>query len=134
MKQNNVFTLIAVAIIVGVVGFFAGIKYQENKRSAFSRQFGQLQRTGNRTGFRPVSGEILKTDETSLTVKLSDGSSKIILFSETTEINKAEKIDKQDLKAGEKIAVFGRENADGSISAQNIQLNPVLRTNPMQKP
>lgn len=122
MKQNNIFTLIAGALIIGTVGFFAGMKYQENKRPAFSRQFGQLQRTGNRMRFLPVSGEILKSDETSITIKLQDGSSKIVLVSEKTEINKAEKTNRQGLKAGEKVAVFGQENSDGSISAQTIQM------------
>lgn len=122
MKQNNIFTLIAVALLIGAVGFFTGMKYQENKRPAFSRQFGQLQRTGNRMGFRPVSGEILKSDETSITVKLQDGSSKIVLVSKKTEINKAEKTNRQDLKTGGKVVVFGQENSDGSINAQTIQM------------
>jgi len=62
-----------------------------------------------------------------ITVKLEDGSSKIILLSEKTSINKASEGSITDLTAGEKVAVFGTTNADGSVTAQNIQINPVAR-------
>jgi len=86
----------------------------------------------NRGGFRPVSGEIIKADTTSITVKLEDGSSKIILLSKNTAINRAEKVSAFDLTVGTTIAVFGSENPDGSITAQNVQINPdfSMRGNP----
>lgn len=126
--KNLIFILIAL-IIGGGVGFFTGTKYQQSKQRNTPRQFaGQMGgRTGagiNRLGFRPVQGEIISADEKSITVKLQDGSSKIIILSENTQINKAEKAGKEELKVGEKVAVFGTENSDGSITAQNIQLNP----------
>ena len=134
--------LIIIVLIVAVGGgaFFAGMKYQQSKQPNFSRQFvgqgarmGQGQIQGNaglpagRQGFRPVSGEIISGDEKSITVKLQDGSSKIILLTDKTEINKASEATKDDLKTGEKVAVFGTENSDGSVTAQNIQLNPLDR-------
>jgi len=131
MKKNLVVTII-IAVLVGGAGFFAGMKYQQGKQRNLARQFfGQIggrQGAGaNRLGFRPVNGEIIDADEKSITVKLQDGSSKIVIVSETTQINKAEQASKQDLKVGEKVAVFGSENSDGSITAQNIQINPLLR-------
>lgn len=126
---------IIVAILVGAGGFFAGMKYQQSKQPAFLRQFGDGQgvRTGQGTpqGLRPVNGEIISVDEKSITVKMVDGSSRIVLLSEKTEINKAASGTKEDLKVGERVAVFGSENSDGSVTAQNIQLNPILRGNPM---
>lgn len=119
--------------MVGGGGFFAGMKYQESKSPRFGnlhgdmvRQFGQ--RDAGLQGFRPVNGEIISFDDKSITVKLQDGSSKIVLLTETTTISKtadATKID--DLKVGEKVAAFGTENSDGSVTAQSIQLNPILR-------
>lgn len=130
MKNNLVLTII-VAILMGAGGFFAGIKYQQKKQPAFLRQFGMGQGTragqANRQGFRPVNGEIISAEEKSITVKMQDGSSRIVLLSEKTEINKAALGAKEDLKVGERVAAFGSENPDGSITAQSIQLNPVFR-------
>lgn len=141
MKNNNVLNILIVAILAGAVGFLSGMKYQLSKQPAFNRQFwgGQGMRSGqgqgnaglpgDRRGFRPVNGEIISADEKSITVKLQDGSSKIVLFSDKTEINKAASGAKEDLKVGEKVAVFGTENTDGSVTSQNIQLNPMFREN-----
>lgn len=127
-------------VIVGAGSFFAGIKYQQSKQSSSFRQFGgqQGQRMGvggNRTGFRPVAGEIISSDDKSITVKLQDGSSKIVILSDQTQINKAETASKSALRTGEQVAVYGTENSDGSVTAQNIQLNPVFRgANDQQNP
>lgn len=63
-------------------------------------------------------------DDKSITVKLQDGSSKIVLLSNTTAYNKSATGAKSDLKTGEKVAVFGTENSDGSVTARDVQLNP----------
>lgn len=136
MKKNNGLLIILVAFIAGAGGFFAGTKYQQSRNPASSRQFpgGQGIRNnfgqGSRQGFRPVSGEIISTDEKSMTVKLLDGSSKIVIFSSQMMINKAAEGTIDDLKVGERISVFGTDNTDGSITAQNIQLGQMFRGEP----
>lgn len=137
MNNNTILITIITLLIGGGLGFYAGMKYQQSQRSTLAGQFGNrqfLMRNGqrvnvgnNRGSFRPVNGEVISTDEKSITVKLQDGSSKIVLLSDKTEINKAEKVERSELKEGVKVAVFGIENKDGSVSAQNIQLNPVFR-------
>ena len=77
--------------------------------------------------FRPVNGEIISTDDKGVTVKLTDGSSKIVMISDTTSINNVTTATKKDLKVGEKVMVVGQTNSDGSVSAQNIQINPIVR-------
>lgn len=115
MKHNNPTTnLIIVAAVVGLVAGAAGF-------------FGGMMRgtTGNRNGFRPVAGEIIKSDDTSITVKLNDGGSKIIMLSSSTRINMAAQGSKADLTTGTQVAIFGSENPDGSVTAQNVQINPM---------
>lgn len=130
MKREYIITLLLV-IIVGGGAFIAGMKYQQLKGQ--TSRFGNLQ--GNRNGqfqqrnqgFRPLDGEIINSDDKSVTVKLQDGSSKIILLTDTTSYNKSAEGSKADLKTGERVAIFGTTNSDGSVTAQNIQLNPILR-------
>jgi len=136
MKNNVLITVIAV-LLMGGISFFGGMKYQQSKRLSFNRQFdgGQMMirngREGNQTNFRPVSGEIISSDDKSITVKLPDGSSKIVLLTDKTEITKAAQVAKSDIKIGDKVAVFGQENSDGSVTGQTVQLNPF---NQMQRP
>ncbi len=128
MKNGKMIATIAVLIVlVGGGSFFAGMKYQQSKRP--QGRFGnfQLGQFGQRQGFRPVNGEIISVDDKSITVKLADNSSKIVLLTDTTAINKSSQGSKEDLKVGEKVVAFGTENSDGSITAENIQINPIFR-------
>lgn len=125
--KNTIIIAILVLVIAGAGGFFAGTKYQQSKQT--TRQFGN-RNTVNRSGFQSVNGDIVSSDANSITVKLQDGSSKIVLYSDKTPINKSSQGTPADLKAGENVAVFGQTNSDGSVTAQNIQLNPVIRNIP----
>lgn len=137
MKNKILMIVIAILLflMVGAGSFYCGMKFQQKKTSSLFNRRGGGQNFrqnsqfpgGMRQGFRPVSGEIIDRSEKSITVKLNDNSSKIILFSDKTAINKASQGTQEDLKTGEKVMVFGQENNDGSITAQNIQLGEMIR-------
>lgn len=128
MKNIPVIVLILVA---SGVGFFAGVKYQQSKqpsRADFQSRAEMRQQNlpagaQQRVGAGTIRGEIISQDDKSITVKLPDGSSKIVLISENTEINKATEATINDLTTGEQVMVFGQTNSDGSVSATQIQLN-----------
>ena len=46
---------------------------------------------------------------------------------QTGSINKAAAATKADLTVGQRVAVFGTTNTDGSVTAANVQLNPMMR-------
>lgn len=132
--KNNYVLIAVVAIVMGVAAFFGGMKYQESKtgNSNFARQFqnGTGSRTGGQSGQGRFGGatvgEIINSDTKSITVKMNDGSSKIVLLSDKTQINKAAAGTVSDLTTGTRVAVFGAVNSDGSVTAQNIQINPTF--------
>lgn len=140
------------AILIGGAGFFGGTLYQKSVTpkavlggrtgaNATGRGFGGAngvggvngangvngaggQRAGG-MGFRPVAGQIISKDDKSITVKMQDGSSRIVLFSASTQISKSQATDASSLAVGETVRVIGTVNTDGSVTAQDIQLNPV---------
>ena len=131
MNKNLIITVL-VAVVAAGAGFFGGTKYTESKRTALRGQFGNGQVRGQftgrslpagRQGFRPVAGEVLSVDDKSMTVKLSDGSSKIVIMSQTTTFAKSDAGSLSDVKVGDKVGVFGTDNSDGSVTAQSVQLN-----------
>lgn len=126
MKNKNLIISVVSSIIMLALGFFGGIQYQRNKLSKFSNNFpgnGMRNQMGQRSGgFNQVRGTVLSKDEKSLTVKLQDNSSKIILMTDSTQINKVDKGVLDDIKVGEEISVFGNTNSDGSVTANNVQV------------
>lgn len=133
MKQSNYVVIAALLILVGAGSFYGGMKYQQSKqpsRADFQAMRGMRQGipgVPRQTGTEVVRGEIISQDEGSITVKLLDDSSKIVLISENTEINKATEATIDDLTTGEQAMVLGETNSDGSVSAIQIQLNFRLR-------
>src|SRR4030042_5489194 len=134
MQSKQLMLSLVALVVVSALSFYLGMKYQANKVPSTRGQFmitkdlsqesrGQFPERPQTNGFRPVGGTILSFDEKSITVKLSDGSSKIVFISENSSINKTEEATASDLVVGEDVMVFGQENSDGSITATNIQLN-----------
>jgi len=131
-KKNVPIVPIITATIFLIVGFTLGLFYQKSKTPSFgkNRQFqaGTNKNTGQRnnpqmSGPRQNIGEITKVDGSSITIKTTNGSSKIVLISDSTAVNQSTTASKTDLKVGAKISVMGDENTDGSITGKTIILN-----------
>ncbi len=140
-KTNLVAVLAAAIIIAGGGGFYGGMQYEANKSPLadfqkngtgamrFQGAAGQGQGAGggrmaarNSGGF--VVGEILKKDDKTVTVKLSDGGSKTVYVADTTTVSKSVDGVKDDLTEGANIMVTGTANSDGSVLAEVIQIRP----------
>jgi len=161
MKTNQIITVLVLLVVFSGASFFAGTKYQQKKvTSGFNTQqvangtgLGQgmgrglnndntntnttdtAKNRGQTPGFRQTVGEIISLDDSSITVKMTDGSSKIVLISDSTSVNQSITASKDDLKVGLQVAVMGDQNTDGSVTGQSIEINPhiVTMTPPAQQ-
>jgi|SRR3989338_3267292 len=142
--NKQIIAIIAVAAMVGGGSFYGGMKYAQSsglssgrgaaafanlspeERQARMQQFGGSTGgvRGGTQGGGFVSGEVIASDSKSITVKLRDGGSKIIFFSDSTEIGKFVTGAASDLAVGKTVNVTGKANSDGSITAQSIQIRP----------
>lgn len=148
--MRNVKTIVPIILIlVGLgVGFFGGYEYRNYKLRQTAGNFGgaggngtarfitgRNGQTGGMMGRNANIGSILSIDANGITVKLQNGSSKIILFDGNTTFANTISASKTDLKAGDNVAVFGNANSDGSVTASSVQINPEFgRLQPTPRP
>ena len=141
-KQTiNKFIPIIAVLIIGAISFYTGMRFERSSSVAAPRAnfatmsqeerqarmanggFNGTQRNGTRPGGNgSVFGEVLSKDAKSITVKLRDGGSKIVFLSDTTKITKSVDGSLADLTIGAQVTTIGTANADGSITAQSVQL------------
>jgi len=136
--KHVVMAVVATAVIVGGGAFSGGMRYERQRLPADAREGRALNREwrqsgdrlqsdtmlGTRGGAGLIVGEVLSRDTQSMTVKIRDGGSKIVLFGQTTEIVKSVAGTTDDLTVGRQVTVMGTPNADGSVTAQSIQIRP----------
>ncbi len=148
MQKKNI-TNLAILIIVAGGMFYGGMLYGTNKTTGATTQSRQGQSRGNGGGNGAdntgggvgggqrgqrgpggmggggfSNGQIISKDDTSITIKTRDGSSKIVYYSGSTAVGKADVGTASDLSVGENVMISGNSNADGSIAADNIQIRP----------
>jgi flagellar basal body-associated protein FliL len=133
--NKNIMIVVAVVLIIIAAGggFFSGMMFQKNQtptfgtagRGNFGARFGQ--NSQNAAAFRPVRGQVLSMSETTLTVKMSDGSTKIVVLSSSTAFMQSTKAALTDIKTGDTVNVIGTANSDGSVTATDVQINPPMQ-------
>lgn len=149
---KKILTIFAIAIIsAGGIGFYGGMRYgqskgfgsfqnltQEQRQQRMQQMGGAGIRNGGTAGVRGdgggfFSGEIISKDDKSVTVKMSDGGSKIVFYSGSTQIGEFTTGNADNLEIGKSVGVNGQANSDGSITAQSIQIRPRGTSFPLQK-
>lgn len=130
MDKKIIVPVFIAVVVAGSAGFFVGKSVSAGSTSSVASQragqfFTRQGVPGGRLGMAGagfVAGDILSKDSQSLTLKLQDGGSKIVFFSDSTAITKNASGTPNDLVVGKQAVVSGTPNADGSITAQTIQL------------
>ena len=131
--NKSVLIAIIVAVVFAGAGFYGGMLYGGSKNStavpgAVNRPAGAGNAQSGAAG-GGAYGEIVSVDSTSMTVKMSDGGSKIIFFSGSAKITKNADAQVSDLVVGQTVMASGNANSDGSVSAKTIEINPQTRMN-----
>ncbi|MBP9702842.1 hypothetical protein KBD69_04085 [Candidatus Woesebacteria bacterium] len=143
MKDNSKLTLGLVIVFAVTIGFFGGVYYQKKQGENYSRMqrsdrsnasmrgreagMGVKSNPGSVMMGGAVNGEISAKDDNGITIKLTDGSSKFILVNSETKYTLSSGTDSTKAVIGEKIAVFGENNSDGTMTAKSIEFNPMMR-------
>jgi hypothetical protein len=134
MKKNNLILVIVIAVVVGGLAFWGGIQYQKrqigNLRSDQPANIrGQLKEMPERSGTqlgRAVNGEIISVEDETITIKTQEDDTRIVIFSDSTRINKTNEGSIADLQIGEQVMVVGAEDTSGVVTAQNISIGEGL--------
>ena len=130
MNKKIIAGIVAVVLVGG--SFYAGMVYGKSITPARG-QFGTGQFMGNAAGMGGTrtgmgggltAGEIISKDATSITIKMQDGSTKLVLIGSTTQILKTTEGSSGDLSVGTTVAVTGTANSDGSVTGQSVQIRP----------
>jgi len=144
MKKNILITVVIV-LVVGAGAFYGGMKYGQNKistgnlgaagfsnltteqRQALRQQQGNANFQGGtmRANGNMTAGEIIARDDKTITIKMPDGGSKIVFYSDSTTVQKSTDGTSADLQIGQEVTTNGTANSDGSVTAQTIQIRPV---------
>lgn len=146
MNQKSIIVTAAVGVVALGVGFFGGMTYGKSKAlspasfAAMSQAQRQQLFQGGRGGANGgagggfgggraagggfVTGQIISKDDKSITVKMRDGSTKIVFVSGSTTVGKSVTGAVADLATGQQVSVTGTASSDGSVSAQTVDIRP----------
>lgn len=127
-KKQMAVWAISTIVLMGVSFYGGAVHGKKAAAGAATQVRGQFagMRTGGRTMFGSgfITGDVIAKDATSITVKMRDGSTKIVLYSGTTQVTKSASGSASDVLVGSPVLVQGSSNSDGSVTAQSIQLRP----------
>ena len=141
-KSSPVTIILTVLIIVaGAGGFFGGRQYEKSKLPAPFRNANFNARNVNGSifggrgfggqfgaGGSATRGDVTSVSGNTVTVKLANGGSRIVILSSSTQVEKSATASVSDVTVGTTINAIGTANSDGSLTATTVQLNPLTPT------
>ncbi|HUO75656.1 MAG TPA: hypothetical protein VMU12_01950 [Candidatus Paceibacterota bacterium] len=128
--KNILISVVVTAIVAGGAGYWLGNSHGQSMATAQRAQrFGQATGTGtaNRSAFGgAVTGDVISVDATGFTVNMQTGGSRIVIVPASATIMKSTAGALSDVSVGTHVTVIGSANSDGSVTAQSVQIRPVM--------
>jgi hypothetical protein len=131
MNKNMIIVVVITAGLIGAA-FYGGMMYQRStvpqRGAGFAAGTGRpgtAGRTSFTMGAGAVAGSILSKDASSITVKMQDGSTKIVLTNASTSVLKTSTGSLADLSVGTNVTAVGTPNSDGSVTAVSVSIRPL---------
>lgn len=136
---GKIFIVAVLVIIIFAAGVLVGLekaRFSFNWGENYYRNFGgrgPVPLDHNFMNAHGLDGQILKIDNTTITIKGRDGLEKIIILNTDTSIKKDRSDLKQsDLKINDNIVVIGSPNSLGQINAKLVRVMPSLPPPPIK--
>jgi len=130
MKNIKKYWIIIVSCVVcAIVFFFIGMSYGKGtanttslsgRMSSSSARGFSGARSGNSGGF--ANGQVTAKDNQTITLQLPNGNSEVVFYSSSTQVIKPSAASLSDVVSGTQVMIGGTQNADGSLTAQSIQI------------
>ena len=126
ISKKKIYSIVAIIILCSV-SFYAGNKHGQSKLVSMNQANGSFQNGmgggPNRRNFGGgnVNGEVFSKDDTSITVKMRDGSTRIVLYSPSTQVFKSSTSTTADVTTGETVSIMGPPAAVFSEQKRSVQ-------------
>lgn len=141
MNKYLIIAVIVTAVVAGGTGYAMGVRAGSSSSSPTVALRGQGAQGGGQGGqngqnsgrgrFRGnmVSGEILSLDASGITVKLDDGTTRIVFVGDNTSIFETASSSKKALTVGSRVRVSGEPGDAGSVTATRIDVGAMMQAN-----
>ena len=126
MKKYKVHIIWAIIVVIALVGGFMYGKSINGTKSLAGNSTSSTRGTfagrgGAGGGF--VTGTVASIDSASITLQLPNGNSEVVFYSSSTSVTEPTVVSVSKLAVGSTVMVGGSSNADGSLTAQTIQVS-----------
>lgn len=130
--KKQIVGIIILVILVAVGMFFAGRKFEIKKAAQVPQSLNQesIENSQQVNQNRPerldtALGEVTDKEDGIVALKLRDGSSKKVTFSEGVIVKKIVEGQVSDMTVGQQISVTGEDKEDGTLDAKNVLIRAV---------
>ncbi|MFA7319782.1 MAG: hypothetical protein WC022_04275 [Parcubacteria group bacterium] len=114
-------TLVIAAIVIIAAGavFYAGAKYEKHKLSALGLLVNKS--ANKKAAVNSIKGIVTAKDDKSVTIKMTDGTTRNIQFSNSMTFGTDGAGSAADVFVGELLVIAGENNADGIFTPTNMR-------------